>query len=135
MIIGFMPIIYPDELVYSWFCRYFVHSGYSANKMALADILYNRHCNPSKEFIGHLNPEMEQLIKEIDSMDRLILEHTMFPQYARYTNRGALSIHRPDFAGSGSSPVRALLWERSFFVGQAAAYLHRSAEPFPTGEA
>lgn len=82
--IGFMPTIYPDELVYSWFCRYFVHSGYSANKMALADILYNRHCNPSKEFIGHLNPEMEQLIKEIDSMDRLILEHTMFPQYARF---------------------------------------------------
>lgn len=82
--IGFMPIIYPDELVYSWFCRYFVHSGYSANKMALADILYNRHCNPSKEFIGHLNPEMEQLIKEIDFMDRLILEHTMFPQYARF---------------------------------------------------
>ncbi|HBI60962.1 MAG TPA: hypothetical protein DDY31_07095 [Lachnospiraceae bacterium] len=51
--IGFMPAIYPDELVYSWFCRYYVHSGYSANKMALNDLLYNRHCNPSKEFIGH----------------------------------------------------------------------------------
>ena len=82
--IGFMPFIYPDELVYSWFCRYFVHSGYSANKMALNDLLYNRHCNPSKEFIGHLNPEMEQIIKKMYPIDKLILEHTMFPQYARF---------------------------------------------------
>ena len=43
---GFMPVIYPDELVYSWFCRYYVHSGYPNNKMALEDILYNRHNNP-----------------------------------------------------------------------------------------
>lgn len=82
--IGFMPSIYPDELVYSWFCRYFVHSGYSANKMALADLLYNRHCNPSKEFIGHLNPEMEQIIKKMYPIEELILYHTMFPQYARF---------------------------------------------------
>lgn len=82
--IGFMPVIYPDELVYSWFCRYFVHSGYTANKMALADLLYNRHCNPSKEFIGHLNPEMEQVIKGMYPIDELILEHTMFPEYARF---------------------------------------------------
>ena len=82
--IGFMPPIYPDELVYSWFCRYFVHSGYTANKMALNDLLYNRHCNPSKEFIGHLNPETEQVIKKMYPIDKLILEHTMFPQYARF---------------------------------------------------
>ena len=82
--IGFMPAIYPDELVYSWFCRYYVHSGYSANKMALEDLLYNRHCNPSKEFIGHLNPEMEQTVKGMYPIKGLILEHTMFPQYARF---------------------------------------------------
>jgi len=82
--IGFMPTIYPDELVYSWFCRYFVHSGYSANRTALDDLLFKRYSNPSKEFIGHLNPEMERFIKETESMDRLILQHTMFPQYARF---------------------------------------------------
>ena len=82
--IGFMPSIYLDELVYSWFCRYFVHSGYATNKMALNDLLYNRHCNPSKEFIGHLNPDMEQQIRGIYPMRKLILEHTMFPQYARF---------------------------------------------------
>lgn len=82
--IGFMPVIYPDELIYSWFCRYYVHSGYPTNRMALEDILYNRHNNPSKEFLGHLNPEMEQLIKSMYPIDDLILEHTMFPQYARF---------------------------------------------------
>ncbi len=81
---GFIPEIYLDELVYSWFCRYYVHSGYSANKMALEDLLYNRHCNPSKEFIGHLNPEMEAVIKRMYPVRTLILEHTMFPQYARF---------------------------------------------------
>ena len=81
---GFMPVIYPDELIYSWFCRYYVHSGYPTNRMALEDILYNRHNNPSKEFLGHLNPEMEQVIKNMYQIDELILEHTMFPQYARF---------------------------------------------------
>lgn len=81
---GFMPVIYPDELVYSWFCRYYVHSGYPTNRMALEDILYNRHSNPSKEFLGHLNPEMEQVIKNMYQIDELVLEHTMFPQYARF---------------------------------------------------
>lgn len=82
--IGFMPAIYPDELVYSWFCRYYVHSGYAANKMALNNLLYNRHCNPSKEFIGHLNPEMEHLIGKMYPAGQLVMEHTMFPQYARF---------------------------------------------------
>lgn len=82
--IGFMPSIYIDELVYSWFCRYYVHSGFPVNKMALEDLLYNRHCNPNKEFIGHLSPEMNQAIKKIYPVEKLILEHTMFPQYARF---------------------------------------------------
>lgn len=81
---GFMPSIYPGELVYSWFCRYYVHSGYTASRTALEDLLYNRHCNPSKEFIGHLNPTMEQVIKNMYPIDKLVIEHTMFPQYARF---------------------------------------------------
>lgn len=81
---GFMSVIYPDELIYSWFCRYYVHSGYPNNRMALEDILYNRHNNPSKEFLGHLNPEMEQVIKSMYPINELVLEHTMFPQYARF---------------------------------------------------
>ena len=82
--IGFLPAIYPDELMYSWFCRIFVHSGFPTSKAFLGELLFNRHCNPSKEFIGHLNPEMEQEIKKIYPMEELVLGHTMFPQYARF---------------------------------------------------
>ena len=82
--IGFLPSIYPDELVYSWFCRIFVHSGLPTSKAFLEELLFNRHCNPSKEFVGHLNPEMEQEIRQIYPMEELVLEHTMFPQYARF---------------------------------------------------
>lgn len=82
--IVYLPEIYPDELVYSWFCRYFVHSGYFSHKMVLQDILYKKCNNPSKEFIGHLNPEMEQTIKQLYPIDELIIQHTMYPQYARF---------------------------------------------------
>ena len=82
--ISYLPPIYPDELVYSWFCRYYVHSGCFTHKMALDDILYNRHNNPSKEFIGHLSSEAKEKIQSLYSLEKLILEHTMFSQYARF---------------------------------------------------
>ncbi len=82
--IAYLPEIYPDELVYGWFCRFYVHSGYISHKMALQDILYKKCNNPSKEFLGHLNPDMEQIIKQLYSIDELIIKHTMYPQYARF---------------------------------------------------
>ena len=82
--IAYLPEIYPDELVYSWFCRYYVHSGALTHKMALDDILYKRCNNLSKEFLGHLNPEMQSKIQKIYPIECLIFENTMFPQYARF---------------------------------------------------
>lgn len=82
--ISYLPEIYPDELVYSWFCRYYVHSGCMTHKMALDDILYSRHNNLSKEFIGHLKTAFQLEIGDIYSMKDIVLNHTMFPQYARF---------------------------------------------------
>ena len=82
--INYLPTLYPDELVYSWFSRYFIHSGCFTNNMALSDLLQKRCHNPSKEFIGHLNKYAVKKIEEIISMDRLVIEHTMFSQYARF---------------------------------------------------
>lgn len=82
--ISYLPPIYPDELVYSWFCRYYVHSGCFTHKMALDDILYNRHNNLSKEFLGHLSLNAEKKIQALYPLEKLILDHTMFPQYARF---------------------------------------------------
>ena len=53
--IAYLPTIYPDELVYSWFCRYYVHSGFLTHKMALQELYCNRSDNPSKEFMFLIN--------------------------------------------------------------------------------
>lgn len=82
--IAYLPELYPDELVYSWFCRYYIHSGCLTHKMALDEILYKRCNNPSKEFIGHINDEIAKTIQDILPMEQLIIKHTMFPQYARF---------------------------------------------------
>ena len=82
--ISYLPELYPDELAYSWFCRYYVHSGALTHQMALSDILCKRSCNPSKEFLGNLTPEMQSKIRDVLPIKALILEHTMFPQYARF---------------------------------------------------
>ena len=82
--INYLPTLYPDELTYSWFSRYFIHSGCLTNNMALSDLLQKRCHNPSKEFIGHLNKNAVKKIEEVIPMDRLVIEHTMYPQYARF---------------------------------------------------
>lgn len=82
--IAYLPEIYPDELVYSWFCRYYVHTSCLTHKSALNDILSSRHDNPSKEFLGHINPIMMNKIQDLLPIKQLIINHTMFPQYARF---------------------------------------------------
>ncbi len=88
--ITYLPEIYPDELVYSWFSRYYVHSGSLNHKMALQDLLQKRSDNPSREFLGNLNPDAREKIQRLYPLEKLVQEHTMFPQYARFlplTNR------------------------------------------------
>lgn len=82
--IVYMPTIYPDELVYSWFCRYYVHSGCFSHKMALQELYCKKSDYLSKEFIGNLNNEAREQINKIYSLDKLVLDHTMYPQYARF---------------------------------------------------
>lgn len=82
--IAYFPDIYPDELVYSWFCRYYVHSGCLSHKMALQELYCKRSDNPSKEFIGNINHRAKEQISRIYPMDELVLEYTMYPQYARF---------------------------------------------------
>jgi len=82
--IAYLPEIYPDELVYSWFCRYYIHTGCITNTMAFQELLYSRSNNPSKEFIGHLSTATAELIQQLFVMDDLIINHTMYPQYARF---------------------------------------------------
>lgn len=80
----YLPEIYPDELVYSWFCRYAVHSGYITNKQVLQDLYCKKSDTPIKEFIGNLNPTARRYINKMYPLRELVLNHTMYPQYARF---------------------------------------------------
>ena len=80
----YLPAIYPDELVYSWFCRYYVHSGCYTHKMALQELFCKRSDTPSKEFIGNLHPEARKIIEEAYPLDMLVQDHTMYRMYARF---------------------------------------------------
>ena len=82
--IAYLPELYPDELVYSWFCRYAVHSGNIGNRRTLQELYCKKSDYPSKEFIGNLNQKTKNSIEKIYSMNDMILCHTMYPQYARF---------------------------------------------------
>lgn len=79
----YFPEIYPDELVYSWFGRFAVHSGY-INSQLLQFLFSKRSDTPIKEFIGNLNPEAREHIGKTYPLRDLVLNHTMYPQYARF---------------------------------------------------
>ena len=103
--IGYLPPIYPDELVYSWFCRYYIHSGSLNHKLALNDLFCKRSDSLNKEFIGNLNTGAFKRIEKSMSIEKLVIKHTMFPQYARFIpnkkeaidkliNNGAVDVHK-----------------------------------------
>ena len=67
--IGFLPEIYPDELVYSWLARYYCRTGYAAYIDAIVDFY-----------------EKKEIIMDVEPMEKLLLDHTMFPYYGRFLN-------------------------------------------------
>ena len=78
--IAFMPKIYEDELCYSYFARYYCHSGYSAYGYALDDLFGKRTIHFSAEFInGTFQEDARKIITDMIPMEKLILNHTMFP--------------------------------------------------------
>lgn len=82
--ISFFPDVYPDELAYSWFARYGVRSGYTHYR-AIADDLFTSHtAKPNLEFIIELSQDAYSAITSIMPFERFILNHTMFPYYARF---------------------------------------------------
>lgn len=82
--IAFFPKLYADELVYSWFSRYYTKSGYLSLRYALDDLYINRCVNPDIEFLNELRPEVIELVTKQCSMEKLVMEHTMFPSYGRF---------------------------------------------------
>lgn len=99
MSIGYLPEIYPDELVYSWISRYFVHSGHSMHSAVLREFFCKRSDNPSKEFLGNFNEDAKNVIQKVLPLREMILQHTMVPQYARFLSLSEKqeAMHRMEF--------------------------------------
>lgn len=116
--IGFMPSIYKDELAYSWFARYFVHSGHPAYAFAIEDLLERKNTRPDVEFINYLNPTARGIITKMISMEELVLYHTMFPYY-RFAGNARLYNALKAMAASGEGAHNLLPVSKNKTSGQA----------------
>lgn len=82
--IAFFPAPYPDELVYSWFARYAVRTGYTTYRAVADDLFVSNTAKPNLEFIMELNKEAYKAVTAYKPFDEIIMQHTMFPYYARF---------------------------------------------------
>lgn len=71
MIAGF-PTLYPDELLYSLFARYYAQSGHMAYVFAAEELFENRTIKPDIEFMDKLTPEVIRLIMRENRWRRLL---------------------------------------------------------------
>lgn len=84
MSIGYFPVIYEDELLYSVFARYYMHTGHITYRCVAEELFGNSNVIPSIEFINALKPEVLKLLLKNMTMQELIKKHTMLPYYARF---------------------------------------------------
>lgn len=82
--IAYFPKIYPDELIYSLFARYYQNCGYPNYIFCAEDLFVNKRVRPDIEFINELQPEVLRLLCQNMPIERLIEKHSMFPYYARF---------------------------------------------------
>jgi len=85
--IAYFPNLYPDELIYSLFARYFAKSGYMGYASAAEDLFANKTTHPDIEFINRLSDEVLSHLQKQASIEELIEKNTMFPYYARFLPR------------------------------------------------
>ena len=82
--IGFFPLQYEDELVYSWLARYAVHSGYSAIADVYVELFGRKTISPSMLLMNNMTNEAVSVLSWYKPLRELILHHTMFPEYGRF---------------------------------------------------
>ncbi|SHN00761.1 TniQ protein [Anaerosporobacter mobilis DSM 15930] len=79
-----MPCLYPDELLYSLFARFYAHSGYLTYR-SVAEILFEDfRGQPNMEFVTRISPETQAILCRNSDWESIIMEHTMLPYYCRF---------------------------------------------------
>lgn len=82
--IAVFPTVYPDELLYSQLARFHARSGYPGYTFAAEDLFENKTVRPDIEFLNAYTPEALRLITRQKPIEEIVLNHTMFPYYARF---------------------------------------------------
>lgn len=82
--IAYFPSPYPDELLYSQLARYYTQSGYLAYTYAAQDLFAKKTVKPDIEFINKLRPDALMVMTNKESLEEIVLNHTMFPYYGRF---------------------------------------------------
>lgn len=83
--IGFMPELYPDELVYSWLARYHVRSGHGNFKQTKKETLNTDISKRiSMEYLNAYTDDFYNIINKYDSIEDIITNHTMFNVYTKF---------------------------------------------------
>ena len=80
----FFPELYEDELAYSWFSRYHVHSGNMSYSATARELYGEAQAMPSSEFLGTFSNSVQQIIEQYMPLSIFVEQHTMFPQYVRF---------------------------------------------------
>ena len=73
--IAFFPTPYVDELAYSLFARYHVHSGHMTFRATAEDIFQNKDSIPNPEFFPALTEEVCSMISRSSTMENFIADH------------------------------------------------------------
>ena len=82
--IAFFPDPYPDELAYSLFARYHVHSGSISFSSTARELFQTKDAIPNPEFFAPLSEEVRSIITRSSTMEDFITKHTMLPYYIRF---------------------------------------------------
>lgn len=85
--IGFFPEMYPDELLYSTFARFYNRSGYCSDAEARADLFENPRLPIDLFLCNPLTKDAEQILFQERTTGRMLEKHTMLPLYIRFAGK------------------------------------------------
>ena len=82
--IAFFSDPYPDELVYSWLARFQLKAGYPGYIGAAEELFTSPWSSIPVDFFPSCTPQALRVMTQILPIENIILDHTMFPYYARF---------------------------------------------------
>lgn len=81
-----VPLIYPNESVYSWLSRLYSQSGYLFHKHFASEIFVSKGVRVDFNFINIFNTSFRKIVKTTIGFKELLLNHTLFKYYGRFIN-------------------------------------------------